>query len=116
MDILTTITKTIYGQLKSLRKHNSSRMHTIHLITVHVGATKGVTIVAGVDVHPRHSHSHETSCLHLLNVTNDGMFTFVSFRVLPVLIRYRIQELLDWSYFRQEFKTSPTTGVFEQNV
>ena len=49
-------------------------------------------------------------------MTNDVMFTFVSFRVLYVLIRYRIQEVLDWGYFRQEFKTAAATGVFEQNV
>ena len=49
-------------------------------------------------------------------MTNDVIFTIVSFRVPPVLIRYRIQEIIDWGYFRQEFETSPTTGVFEQNV
>ena len=53
---------------------------------------------------------------HYWTMTNDVMFTFVSFRVPPVLIRYRIQEILGWSYFRQKFKTSPATGVFEQNV
>ena len=49
-------------------------------------------------------------------MTNDVMFTFVSFRVPPVLIRYGIQEVIDWSYFRQQFKTSPATGILEQNV